>query len=42
VIDSKDEQSRNAADFIRTNSESVPNEIDESDSQNEKHNEQII
>jgi hypothetical protein len=40
VIDLREEQYRNAFDSMRVNSESVSNEIDESDVQNEKHSEQ--
>jgi hypothetical protein len=42
VIDSSEEQYENALDSIRVNSDSVSNEIDESDSQAEKHDEQRI
>jgi hypothetical protein len=42
VIDSREEQQRNAFDSMRANSESVSNEIDESDWQYEKHDEQRI
>jgi hypothetical protein len=42
VIDSRQEQETNAPDSIRVNSESVSNEIDESDLQYEKHSEQRI
>jgi hypothetical protein len=42
VIDLREEQRQNAFDSIRVNSESVSNEIDESDSQFEKHDEQRI
>jgi hypothetical protein len=42
VIDLREEQESNACDSIRVNSESVSNEIDESDLQNEKHSEQRI
>jgi hypothetical protein len=42
VIDLREEQERNASDSMRVNSESVSNEIDESDSQFEKHDEQMI
>jgi hypothetical protein len=42
VIDVREEQHENASDSIRVNSESVSNEIDESDSQYEKHDEQRI
>jgi hypothetical protein len=42
VIDLREEQDRNAFDSMRVNSESRSNEIDESESQNEKHEEQII
>jgi hypothetical protein len=39
VIDSRDDD-ENAFDSMRVNSESVSNEIDESDLQDEKHDEQ--
>jgi hypothetical protein len=42
VIDLREEQNKNAADSMRVNSESVSNEIDESDVQYEKHFEQRI
>jgi hypothetical protein len=42
VIDLNKEQEQNAFDSMRVNSESVSNEIDESDSQYEKHDEQRI
>jgi hypothetical protein len=42
VIDLREEQQQNALDSMRINSESVPNEIDKSDSQSEKHSEQRI
>jgi hypothetical protein len=42
VIDLREEQSENAFDSMRVNSESISNEIDESDSQDEKHSEQRI
>jgi hypothetical protein len=42
VIDLREEQEGNAYDSIHVNSESVSNEIDESDSQNEKQDEQRI
>jgi hypothetical protein len=42
VIDLREEQSENALDSMRVNSESVSNEIDESDLQYEKHSEQRI
>jgi hypothetical protein len=42
VIDLREEQPSNAFDSMRVNSESVSNEIDESDLQCEKHDEQII
>jgi hypothetical protein len=42
VIDLRGEQRMNASDSMRVNSEAVSNEIDESDSQYEKHFEQII
>jgi hypothetical protein len=41
VIDVR-EQEKNAFDSIRFNSEYVSNEIDENDSQHEKHDEQRI
>jgi hypothetical protein len=41
VIDLREELA-NALDSIRVNSESVSNEIDESDLQHEKHSEQRI
>jgi hypothetical protein len=41
VIDLREEPV-NAFDLMRVNSESVSNEIDESNLQCEKHNEQII
>jgi hypothetical protein len=41
VIDSR-EQHQTTCDPMRINSEFVANEIDESDSQDEKHNEQRI
>jgi hypothetical protein len=41
VIDLREDQA-NAHDSMRVNSESVSNEIDESDSQYEKHFEQRI
>jgi hypothetical protein len=41
VIDSRDEN-ENEFDSMRVNSESVLNEIDESDSQNEKYDGQRI
>jgi hypothetical protein len=40
VIDSREEHDENAYDPMRVNSESVSNEIDESDLQYEKHDEQ--
>jgi hypothetical protein len=39
VIDLREEQNENAFDSMRVNSESLSNEIDESDLQYEKHNE---
>jgi hypothetical protein len=42
VIDLREEQPENADDSMRVNSESFSNEIDESDSQLEKHDEQRI
>jgi hypothetical protein len=42
VIDSSEEQCENPCDSIGFNSDSISNEIDESDLQSEKHNEQII
>jgi hypothetical protein len=42
VIDLRGEQNENAFDTMQVNSESVSNEIDESDLQNEKHSEHII
>jgi hypothetical protein len=42
VIDLREEQYQNAFDSIRVNSESVSNEIDESDLQFEKHDEERI
>jgi hypothetical protein len=42
VIDLREEQYQNAYDSIRVNSESVSNEIDESESQCEKHSEEMI
>jgi hypothetical protein len=42
VIDLREEQEANAPDSMRVNLESVSNEIDESDSQFEKHDEQRI
>jgi hypothetical protein len=39
VIDLREEYDENAFDSIRVNSESVSNEIDESESQHEKHDE---
>jgi hypothetical protein len=41
VIDVREED-ENALDSMRVNSESISNEIDESDLQNEKHDEQRI
>jgi hypothetical protein len=42
VIDLREEQEENASDSIRINSESISNEMDESESQNRKHLEQRI
>jgi hypothetical protein len=42
VIDLREEHQRNAFDSMRVNSESVSNEIDESDPQYEKHSQQRI
>jgi hypothetical protein len=42
VIDLRKEQYVNASDSMRVNSESVSNEIDESELQDEKHDEQRI
>jgi hypothetical protein len=42
LIDSRQVQIEKALDSIRVNSESVSNEIDESELQNEKHDEQRI
>jgi hypothetical protein len=42
VIDLREKQKRNAFDSMHVNSESVSNEIDESNSQYEKHDEQRI
>jgi hypothetical protein len=42
VIDLREEQRQNAFDAIRVNSESVSNEIDESELQYEKHDEERI
>jgi hypothetical protein len=42
VIDSREEHQENACDLMRINSESVSNEIDESESQSEKDDEPII
>jgi hypothetical protein len=42
VIDLRAEQRQNAPDSIRINSESVSNEIDESDLQRDKKDEQRI
>jgi hypothetical protein len=41
VIDVREED-ENASDSMRVNSESISNEIDESDLQDEKHDEQRI
>jgi hypothetical protein len=42
VIDLREEQDENAFDSMCVNSESLSNEIDESERQNETHNEQKI
>jgi hypothetical protein len=42
VIDLREEQEENAFDSIRVNSQSVSNEIDESEFQDEKHSEPRI
>jgi hypothetical protein len=42
VIDLREEQYQNTTDSMRVNSESVSNEIDESDWQFKKHSEQRI
>jgi hypothetical protein len=42
VIDLREEQESNVLDSIRVNSEFVSNEIDESELQYEKHDEQRI
>jgi hypothetical protein len=42
VIELREEQKENAFDSMRVNSNSVSNEIDESESQYEKHLEQRI
>jgi hypothetical protein len=42
VIEWREEQEKNAFDSMRVNSESVSKEIDESDLQSEKHDEQRI
>jgi hypothetical protein len=42
VIDLREEHEKNAFDSMRVNSESVSNEINESDMQHEKHPEQRI
>jgi hypothetical protein len=42
VIDAREEEAKNASDSMRVNSESASNEIDESDMQYEKHDEQRI
>jgi hypothetical protein len=42
MIDLRKEQYANALDSMRVNSESVSNEIDESELQHEKHSEQRI
>jgi hypothetical protein len=41
-IDLREEQNENASDSMRVNSESRSNEIDESELQSEKHEEQRI
>jgi hypothetical protein len=42
VIDLREEGDENACDSMRVNSESLSNDIDESDLQYEKHDEQRI
>jgi hypothetical protein len=42
VIEVREEQGEKTFDSMRINSESVSNEIDESDLQSEKHDEQRI
>jgi hypothetical protein len=42
VIDLREEQSKNALDSMRVNSEFFSNEINESDLQSEKHSEPRI
>jgi hypothetical protein len=42
VIDLTEEQEENAPDSMRASSESVSNEVDESELQNEKQSEQRI
>jgi hypothetical protein len=42
VIDLREDQERNAFDSMRVNSEYASNEIDKSDLQDAKHDEQII
>jgi hypothetical protein len=42
VIELREEQESNASNSMRVNSESVSNEIDESDLQFKKHAEQMI
>jgi hypothetical protein len=42
VIDLREEHQRNAFDSMRVNSESVSNEIDESDRQYRRHDEERI
>jgi hypothetical protein len=42
VIDLREEQLENACDLMHVNSESVSNDIDESEWQSEKHSEQRI
>jgi hypothetical protein len=42
VIDLREEQDSNTFDSMHVNSESVSNEIDESEAQSEKHDEQRI
>jgi hypothetical protein len=42
VIDLREEQKENVCDSMCVNSESISNEIDESELQHEKHSEQRI
>jgi hypothetical protein len=42
MIDLSEEQKRNTFDWMRVNCESISNEIDDSDVQHEKHDEQKI